>query len=214
MVSLFTYKVTIRITLENAISDEMFNEIEGLIPNGTKLINNKPIKDGTRFRHRYEFRTNRLDPFLRHLQTYKGNNPQVDILAEHERTFQIPYFLNIKALLFPTRVTIRYTLDHETNSKDFKDYLQSSLPDEELPEAVDIGDENYKRFKINFKVSDLETFERNFENFKTNRPNYDIHKEFEKRTLRSYFTVILYIGAAVYAVLRLIEFLGWLKPLM
>jgi len=213
MIALFTHKVTIRITLDEVISDEMFNEIEGLTPDGIKLSNNKPIKDGIRFRHKYEFKTTRLDPFLRHLTTYKGNNPHVDIHTEFERTIHIPDFLNIKHLLFPTRVTIRYTLDHDTDPKDFKDYLQSSLPDEELSETVDISDENYKRFKINFKISDLETFERNFEIFRSNRPNYNISSEFEKRTIRSYFNVVLYIGTTAYVVLRLIEFLGWLEPL-
>jgi len=213
MISLYSYKVTIRITLDDLISDKMFNEIEELVPDGKKLIKKKPIKDSSRYRHRYEFKTNRLDPFLRHLETYKVNNPDTNIYAEYERVFQIPYFLNIKDLLFPTRVTIRYTLDGETNPKEFKEYLQSSLLDEELPEAVDVGDENYKRFKINFKVSNTDTFENNFENFKNNRPNFDIYKEYEKTTPRSYFNVIIYLGTASYVVFRLLEFLGWLEPI-
>lgn len=205
MKRIFDDKVTIRLTLGQTLSQQLIDEIEHILPDNKKLPKPEFVRDGNHFRYKFTIKTKNHESLNTNLEMYKASNPQLDIFAEkinESLLNKIVNVLNLKNLVFPTNVTIRYTLDDKTNPKQFKEELDSYLPDEELPDPTDIGGGKFHRFKINFKVQNTETFRLNFLSFKDQFNTIDINEEYDKRTLKSYVNVFVYSAFIFFTLTR------------
>ncbi len=200
MLRLFNDTIILRLTLNQTILPQLITEIEGILPDGKKLPRPELNRDGNLFRYKFDIKTKNHELFNKNLGVYKVSNPQLDIFAERVNVSMLNKTLdalNLKNLIFPTGVTIRYTMDANTDPRQLKETLDSYLPDEELPNPTDIGGGIFRRFKINFKVKNTESFQRNLSSFKSDYAGIDIYEEYDKRTLKSYINIIVY-GAFIF----------------
>lgn len=206
----------LRLTLDTTITIDMVNELQSLMYGNERLPKPKLVTDGNRYRYRFDIKTKHIEFFRKKFTEYKLQNSVIDIFHEEIQESipnKIIQFLNLKNFIFPIKVTIRYTLDENTDAKSYREYLISYFPDEEFPEATFIGDEKFKRFKIEFQIKNTELFDSNFSRFREENENDDIYLEYDKKTLRSYITLIAYIGAILFAITRAWEFYMWFESL-
>lgn len=206
-----------RVTLQEEITQKLIDELDQIMPKNERLPNPTLQRDGTRFRYKFQFDTRHIEEFENNLAQYKVENPSLDIFAEEpiESFFnKLFYRLNLRDLIFPITVTIRYTLDDQTDPKDFKEFLDSYFREYELPEAVFIGENNFNRFKIEYKLRNFELFNSYFARFKQENPDIDIYIETERRSIKSYINIAVYIGAILLAINRGWEFFIWFESVI
>ena len=204
----------LRVTLEQAISEEILNDLQKLMYKHEKLPTPKLVKDGNRYRYKFYFKTKHVEQFLRKLGTFKLEHNTLDVFSEDVKESPLNkmiYALNLKNLIFPIRVTIRYTLnDRIKNPQEFKSYLDSFFPEEEIHDPISLVDQYFNRFKIEFQIRDMEVFHGNFDRLKEVNTDVDMYAEFDKRTFKSYANFIAYVGAILFATYKGWDFVTWL----
>jgi len=209
--NIFYQKVTIIVSTKNeAISKDQFHELNSLFDEGKKIPSTLPIQDGIWYNHHHKFTTRNVKSFQEKIAKFRKNHSEINIVTNYERTINIPYILNIKNLIFPKFVTIRYKLDEISDAESFKDYLSSSLSSEELPDPEFIGNDRFNRFKIRFKIKDLEKFKRDFSTFKNNRKDFDVYEEYEKRSIKTYANFAIFIAAILLWITRVDDIIKWI----
>ena len=213
--NIFYQKVTIVVSTKNeSISRDHFNELNSLFDEGKKIPNTLPVQEGIWYNHFHTFTTRNVKSFLDKIDEFRNKNPEINIVINYKRTIDIPYVLNIKNLIFPKYVTIRYTLGKVSNPESFKDYLSSSLSSENLPDSEFIGNDRFSRFKIRFKVKDLDKFQRDFSTFKNNRQNIDVSEEYETTSIKTYANFVILIAAILLWISRADEIINWFKGIV
>lgn len=218
MIQIFNDKIVLKLTLTQKISDELLREVQGILPNNEKLPEFEFNRDGNYFRYLFKIKTRNSEVFNRNFGSYKINNPQLDIVTELTNTSvlnRIINFLNLKNLIFPTGVTLRYTIEN-FDPKQFKEMLESNFPDEEFPDSIHIGDTRFNRFKIKFNIQNMESFKENISNFKEDNPTIDINEEYDKRTLKSYINFLVYVIVIIFTITRFmgIDIITWVQKIL